>query len=154
MSGPSPTLVAVTLGDADAADAALASLRELASDGVDVRDAAVVRRTPHGRIELQQTRQMAAGEGVVAGGSVGLLAGLLLGLPVVGALVGLLGGVGFGLRDTGIPDRRLRKLGKALAPGAALVAVLVEPAGAARARAALAPYGAALDTGTSAAAEP
>jgi uncharacterized membrane protein len=154
MSGPAPSLVAIVLADPSAADQALAEVRALEADHVGVRDAAVVTRTARGRIELQQTRQMAAGEGVVAGGSVGLVAGLLLGLPIVGALIGLLGGAGFGLRDTGIPDRRLRKLGKRLERGQSLLCVLVEPDDAERTRTALAGYGETLEGEASEAAEP
>jgi len=151
MSDPAPSLVAIVLADPSAADRALAEVRTLEADHVGVRDAVVVTRTARGRIELQQTRQLAAGEGVVAGGSAGLVAGLLFGIPIIGALVGLLGGAGFGLRDTGIRDRRLRKLGKHLERGQSLLCVLVEPAGARRTRDALSSYGEMLEGEASAA---
>ena len=41
----------------------------------------------------------------------------------------------FGLRDTGIPDGRLRKLGEDLQPGQALLCVLVDAETRSRARA-------------------
>jgi uncharacterized membrane protein len=99
-------------------------------------------RTPGGRLELHQTRQLAAGEGIVAGGAVGLVGGLLLGGPVAGALLGMLGGGALAARDTGLPDERLRELGASLAPGEAAVAALVTPRQAADVRAVLARYGA------------
>jgi uncharacterized membrane protein len=134
--------MAVTFEEADPAEDALASVRKLdGNEGVSVHDAAVVVRTAAGRIELQQTHQVAAGEGIVAGGSVGLLAGMLLGFPVGGALLGLAGGAGLGLRDTGIPDGRLRELGEALELGHAALCVLVERDPEGRVRAALAGYG-------------
>jgi uncharacterized membrane protein len=119
--------------DAEDALAATASLRP--------EDAAIVVRTARGRIELHQTKEIAAGEGLVAGGAVGVVAGLLLGIPVGGALVGLVGGGGFGLRDTGLPDDRLRALGRELEPEHALLCVLVRDDGLDRAREALSPYG-------------
>jgi uncharacterized membrane protein len=140
VSDPAPSFIAVPFGDAAAAEEALSFVRDL-DESVKVRDAAVVVRTDEGRIELQQTRELAAGEGLVAGGAVGLVAGVLLGLPVGGALLGLLGGAGFGLRDTGIPDPRLRRLGQDLEPGHAVLCVLVDDDGIPRARTALARYG-------------
>lgn len=121
--------------EADHASRALEALK------ADVLDAAVVTRLEGGRVELLQTRQVAAGEGVVAGGTVGFVAGMLLGGPVGGALLGMLGGGVWGARDTGIPDARLRELGESLVPGGALLCVLAKAGGATGVRAALAPYG-------------
>jgi uncharacterized membrane protein len=108
----SQSFVAVEFASDAGAEGALSALREL-DVGKDrsVRDAVVVVRTDRGRIELHQTREIAAGEALVGGGTAGLVAGLLLGVPIVGALAGLAGGTLLGLRDTGIPDSRLRKLG-------------------------------------------
>jgi uncharacterized membrane protein len=139
-----PTLVAVAFDTTAAAEDALKVVSALHGDGVSVEDAAVVVRTVDGRLELHQSRGLSAGEAAVAGGSVGLVAGLLLGGPVGGALVGLLAGGGWGLRDTGIPDDRLRQLGADLEPGHAVLGVLVR-AGLPRVREALAPYGEAVE---------
>jgi uncharacterized membrane protein len=140
------TFLAVVLAHVDVADEALASVRALEDQpDVSVRDAAVVVRTELGRIELQQTREIAAGEGIVGGGAAGVIAGLLLGFPVGGALLGLAGGAAFGLRDRGIPDGRLRKLGQDLEPGQAVLCVLVEPNGVATTREALSSYGTVFD---------
>jgi uncharacterized membrane protein len=136
----------VPLADRDVADEALASVRALEDEhDVSVRDAAVVVRTELGHIELQQTRQVAAGEGIVGGGAVGVIAGLLLGFPIGGALLGLAGGAAFGLRDTGIPDDRLRKLGEDLERGQAVLCVLVEAGGVETARRTLSGYGTVFD---------
>jgi uncharacterized membrane protein len=124
VSPSATTFVAVVVEHDHAPEDALATVRVLeAEQDVSVRDAAVVMRTELGRIELQQTRQIAPGEGVVSGGTVGLVAGLLLGLPVGGALVSLAGGALLGMRDTGIPNKRLRKLGEELQPGQAVLCV-------------------------------
>jgi uncharacterized membrane protein len=120
------------------ADEALAALRELDAKE---RDAVVVSRLADGRIELQQTHQIAAGEGVVAGGTAGFVAGMLLGGPIGGALLGMLGGGVLGARDSGVSDTRLRELGEALSPGGALLCVLVDAKDAAAVHEALEPYG-------------
>jgi uncharacterized membrane protein len=141
------SFVAVAFESAAAAEDALPTVRQLdAEPGVSVRDAVVVVHTERGRIELEQTRGIAEGEAVVGAGSAGLVAGLLLGLPVGGALVGLAGGALFGLRDTGIPDRRLRELGEGLQPGHAVLCVLVDAgAGLERVRERLRRYGTVFD---------
>jgi uncharacterized membrane protein len=128
--------LAVAFASAADAEPALA-----ATAALDPEDAAVVVRTERGRIELHQTKELSVGEGAVAAGAVGLVAGLLLGIPVGGALVGLVGGGGWGMRDTGIPDDRLRELGRGLEPEHAVLCVLVDDAGLPHARELLAPYG-------------
>jgi len=149
------TFVAVVLEHEHAPEDALATVRVLeAEQDVSVRDAAVVTRTELGRIELQQTRQIAPGEGFVGGGTVGLVAGLLLGLPVGGALVGLAGGALLGLRDTGLPNKRLRKLGEDLQPGQAVLCVLVDADAVRRTREALQHYGTAFEVELSSGSSP
>ena len=131
-------LVVVSCSSLTAAERALAETRALEG----VRDAAIVTRAEHGRVELRQTHQVAAGEGVVAGGTVGFVAGMLLGGPVGGALLGLAGGGLWGSRDTGLPDARLRELGESLTPDGALLCLLVGAGDAAAvAREKLAAYG-------------
>jgi uncharacterized membrane protein len=141
-------VVRVAFASAEEAEHARVVVRNLdRKGGPGVRDMAVVVRTPDGRVELHQKEELAAGEGAVAGGSAGLIAGLLLGIPVVGALVGILGGGGFGLRDTGIPNERLRQIGSDLEPGHAALCVLVDEYGLPQVREALASYGDVLETG-------
>lgn len=133
-----PRLVVVSCASQAEADRALGALGAVKAEVV---DAAVVTRSESGRVDLRQTHQVAAGEGVVAGGTVGFVAGMLLGGPVGGALLGMLGGGVWGARDTGVPDARLRALGEALAPGGVLLCALVKAEDAAAVREALAPYG-------------
>jgi len=139
-------LVVVSCSSRATAEQALAELHKLAAKD---RDAVVVSASANGRVELHQTNQVAAGEGVVAGGTVGFVAGMLLGGPVGGALLGMLGGGVLGARDTGVPDARLRELGESLSPGQALLCVLVGSADVAAVRAALEPYGAVADADAS-----
>jgi uncharacterized membrane protein len=131
-------LVVVSCASRADAERAQDALGELKSG---ILDAAVVTRLENGRVELHQTHQVAAGEGVVAGGAVGFVAGMLLGGPVGGALLGMLGGGVWSARDTGVPDARLRKLGESLAAGGALLCALVNADAAAAVRDALSPYG-------------
>lgn len=150
------SFVAVAFESVAAAEDALPAVRELdAQPDVSVHDVVVVIHTDRGRIELEQTRGIAEGEAVVGAGSAGLVAGLLLGLPVGGALVGLAGGALFGLRDTGIPDGRLRELGQDLQPGHALLCVLVDSGvGRQRVREALGRYGTVVEVELSSDADP
>jgi len=128
--------VVARCADTETAEHALAALRAFEPE-----DAAVVVRTEAGRLELHQEHQVAAGEGIVAGGAIGLVAGMLLGGPVFGALVGMGGGGVVGARDTGLDDDRLRTLGESLSTGEALVGALVTPRQGAEVRALLAGYG-------------
>jgi uncharacterized membrane protein len=138
-------LVVVSCSSLAAAERALAETRGL--DGV--RDTAIVTRTEHGNVELRQTHQVAAGEGVVAGGTVGFVAGMLLGGPIGGALLGMLGGGIWAARDTGLPDARLRELGESLTPEGALLCLLVGADEAAVVRERLAAYGEVADADSS-----
>jgi uncharacterized membrane protein len=131
-------LVVVSCSSLATAEQALAELRKL---GTKDRDAVVVSASPKGRVQLRQTHEVAPGEGVVAGGTVGFIAGMLLGGPVGGALLGMLGGGVWGARDTGVPDARLRQLGRSLKPGRALLCVLVDSEDAPAVRKALQAYG-------------
>ncbi|HSP70822.1 MAG TPA: DUF1269 domain-containing protein [Gaiellaceae bacterium] len=118
------TLIAAAYADVEAAADALERVRGL--EGVE--DAAVVLKDAARGVELRQGRQPAVGEAVVAGGTIGLVVGFALGGPIGGALVGMAGGGGYGARDTGIPDERMRRFGRELAPGRAAVFALVEDA--------------------------
>jgi uncharacterized membrane protein len=128
--------VAVAFDTAAGASDALTAAGE-----VETIDAAVVVREPNGHLGLHQTKQTSPGEGAIAGGTVGLLAGLLFAFPVGAALAGLAAGIGWGLRDTGIQDDRLRELGKGLDPGHALLCVLLDQEHVPSLRERLAPYG-------------
>jgi uncharacterized membrane protein len=102
-------------------------LNDLAQEtSLELKDAAVVAKDDAGRVELRQTR-LAAGETVVSGGSIGLLLGLAIGVPVAAALLGLAGGGGLAAFHRGISDKRMRRFGEELPPGhAALFALVAE----------------------------
>jgi len=120
------TLVAVEYANVVDAEHALALVRELAAQhALEVHDAAIVVRRTNGRVELQQSRELAAGESAVGGGAIGILLGLAVAIPVAGALVGVAAGVGFAALDKGISNDRMRSLGDTLEPGQAVLFALV-----------------------------
>ena len=120
------TLVAVEYANEQAAERALGIVRDLNDkDALAVHDAAVVVKRADGRVELRQSHELAAGEAAVGGGSIGILLGLAVAIPVAGALVGVAAGMGFAALDKGISNKRMRELGDALAPGQAVLFALV-----------------------------
>jgi uncharacterized membrane protein len=119
-------LVAVGYENAEHAASALVAVRSLAEEhALDLHDAAIVLKLTDGGVELQQSRELALGEGVVSGGSIGLLLGLALAVPVAGALVGFAGGAGFAALDKGISNDHMRKLGATIARGHAILFALI-----------------------------
>ena len=143
-------LLVIVFEDAAHAEGALTILSDLADDHVlTLKDAAVVARRRAddggpGAVEIHQARSLAAGEGLVGGGTIGLLVGLAAGLPIVAALAGMAGGAGIAAIDTGIDDGELRRLGGELPGGGAAVAALATSSDWERALAALAGLGGAL----------
>src|SRR6478735_1001061 len=120
------TLVAVEYASELDAERALGIVRDLSDeDALAVHDAAVVVKRADGRVELRQSRELAAGEAAVGGGSIGILIGLAVAIPVAGALVGVAAGMGFSALDQGISNKEMRHVGGELAPGEALLFALV-----------------------------
>lgn len=120
-------LIAVAYDTRELAESALGVVRGLGDEhALVLRDAAIVIKQVDGRVELQQTHALAAGEGMVSGGAIGLLLGLALAVPVAGGLVGLAGGAGLAALDRGISDEHMRKLGATIALGHAVLFALVE----------------------------
>jgi len=133
-------LVAVAYGGPDRAERALDVVRALEEEhALVIHDAAIAVKRDDGSVELRQSRELAVGEGIVSGGAIGLLLGLAVAVPVVGAVVGLAGGAGFAALDKGISNDRMRELGANLAPGHALLFALVSDADWALVRDRLAP---------------
>jgi uncharacterized membrane protein len=112
--------------DREHAETALGAIEELGRQGaLRLVDAAIVVRTKEGRVDLYQSHEVSVGEGLVGGGTAGILAGLMLGVPIAGPIVGLAVGAGIGALDRGIDDARMRRLGAELQPGHAALCVLV-----------------------------
>jgi uncharacterized membrane protein len=143
-----PQLLAVVYEDDEVAEHAVRALADLAAEGgLSLSDAAVAVRSADGKgVELRQKHELAAGEGIVSGGTIGLLLGLLVGVPVAGTLVGMAGGGGLSAIDRGIPDGQMRRVGAQLEAGHAAVFALVGKVDWERLRDRLEPYGGELAT--------
>ena len=137
----SANLIAVAYDTAELAGSALQAVHDLSDDhALVIHDAAVVIKHDDGRVELQQSRELAGGEGLVSGGAIGLLLGLALAVPVAGAVVGFAGGLGFAAIDRGISNEHMRKLGATIASGHAVLFALVGEVDWAKLKDGLAPY--------------
>jgi len=104
-----------------AREALLAATRLGRKRSVEMTDAAIVTRTPTGRIKITQTRDISALQGAVNGSWWGGLAGLVIG-GITGWAIGLAlgaltGGLWAKLRDIGISDPWMRRTAANLAPG-------------------------------------
>jgi uncharacterized membrane protein len=123
---PRATLVAVEYASERDAERALGIVGDLdAEEALTVHDAAIVVKHADGRVELRQSRELAAGEAAVGGGSIGILLGLAVAIPVAGALVGVAAGMGFAALDKGISNKEMRQVGGTLGPGEALLFALL-----------------------------
>ena len=93
-------LIVVSFESEDDAAAALQALRDLQSaGGVDIADAAVIRKDPDGKTHVKGTLDGSAIAGAAIGGGLGLL--LTVFFPVVGLTIGAIGGavVGHAVSD-------------------------------------------------------
>jgi uncharacterized membrane protein len=107
---------------------------------LDLEDAALVWRTPDGKIKVQQSiSPVAAG---AAGGALwGMLLGLLFLVPLFGMAVGAAAGAASGkLADVGIDDRFIKEIATTITPGTAAIFALVRRSTPDRVRETLAPY--------------
>jgi uncharacterized membrane protein len=113
----------------DGGSQALGRLKAMAKEKglVGIANAAVLSRDQSGELHVQETHDMRTGKGAAIGGTVGAVAGLLVG-PVGWAALGgaAIGGLAAKLRDSGFPDERLREIGQALTPGTSALIAVVE----------------------------
>jgi uncharacterized membrane protein len=140
----SKRLLALAYADTAAAEQALDALSELEGGrALLVEDAVVVTRKADGGVDVKQHegRGLAAGEGIVGGGTLGLLVGLLIGIPVAAAVLGAAGGAGASAVDRGVPDEELERVARSLQGHAAALIAIVDRPDWPRIRAGLAPYG-------------
>ena len=101
-----------------------------ADDNLKIVDAVGASKNEKGHIDIEQTHDVTAKEGMLGGGFVGMVVGVMLAGPVglaVGAVAGgALTGLYARLRDSGINDREIRDLARDLEPGQALLFILYE----------------------------
>jgi uncharacterized membrane protein len=94
-----------------AQEALLAAGRLAARGALDLEDAAIVTNR-RGRVRIVQTRDVNPSQGALGGAWLGTLAGLLAGVPFLGAAIGAAaGGLIAKLRDYGIDDAAMRASG-------------------------------------------
>src|SRR5262245_33341572 len=92
---------------------------------IDLADAVVVVRDERGKVRLRQMYNLTAA-GAASGGFWGALIGLLFLNPLFGFAIGAAAGAISGaLKDVGIDDAFMKKLGETLKPGTAALCVLV-----------------------------
>lgn len=121
------TIVAFSVKDREMGKEALDRLEG------DVEDVAMVYKTEKGKVKVEQTSQLSAGQGVVRGGLLGaavsIFAGPLIGVAAAG---GAAGAAYAALRDKGVNDKLIKLAGNQLENGRAAVFVLAnEPTAAA-----------------------
>jgi uncharacterized membrane protein len=113
-------------GPLRAQEALLAAMRLVGRGHLKLEDAAIVTRVG-GRVRIQQTRDVSPSQGAVGGAWLGTLAGLFVAAPLLGAALGATaGGLFAKLRDRGIDDGEMRRLGEELEDGEAALFLLVE----------------------------
>lgn len=125
-------LVAIAVDDPLLAqEGLLAAMRLVRRGHLDLDDAAIIAKEEGGRLRIQETRDTRPMQGATSGGWLGMLAGLLLGGPALlaGAALGAaVGGIFAKLRDIGIQDAEMQRLGEELDEGHAALLLLVNHA--------------------------
>jgi uncharacterized membrane protein len=128
MSKEKYSFIVVKYADASMAEAALATVRELAKeDVVKLKDAVAITKNEKGKLQLHQTKDDTAGKGFLKGGVIGIIFAVLFGGPawlVAGAALG----AAFAMFDRGIKDKLLKELGEKMTSEESALAVLIEEA--------------------------
>lgn len=107
----------------------LAAMRMQDNGYLELEDAAMVHKDDRGRIRVVQTKDINPTQGAVSGAWWGALAGLLAGGPLLLAGMALgaaAGGLFAKLRDLGIDDDEMKRMGDDLSPGESAVFFLVK----------------------------
>src|SRR5665811_2037303 len=125
------TLLAIRFDEPLMAQEMLVAFARLVKQGaVEMEDAAIVLKDTDGKIRLQQTRDVMAGQGAASGGWVGALVGIIggpVGILAGGALGAAAGGLFAKLRDYGIDDDEMKDMGEKLSRGEGALFVLPVP---------------------------
>lgn len=98
-----------------------------------LEDVALAYRDEGGKVKLQQTTELEAGQGAGWGAGIGLVASLFIGGPIAAALLGAgFGALAAGVGDKGISNEMMRTYESHLNNGHALVFIQVDEANAPR----------------------
>lgn len=127
MSADPKELMVVSFPDENKAQEVLGVLKQLDHEGAaELRNAAIIRRSPSGEISIHETRDFDDKQGAIAGALAGGLIGLLRGHALAGAALGAAGGFGASkVVDLGFPDAYLRDLAEQLKPGSSAIVAVV-----------------------------
>jgi uncharacterized membrane protein len=127
-SGVDISFVVAIFDDINSAKSAYSVLRDLSREGFfQIEAAAYLEKTDRSKIKVHEYKDWRGGQGALAGGTAGLIVGLIGGavlLPVgVGALVG---GILAKVHDTGFNDKNLGRIADSLPPGTSALVAIVE----------------------------
>jgi uncharacterized membrane protein len=112
--------------DLKAQEAMLACMRLQKNGRLTLDDAVIAIKVAPDKIRLVQTKDVSAPQAAVSGSWWGLMAGLFVGGPLVGLALGAaVGGIWGKMRDIGIDDDEMRRVGESLEVGEAALFVLV-----------------------------
>jgi uncharacterized membrane protein len=122
------SFIVVKYPDKTTGDLALAAIVALSKEKlIKLKDAVAITKSPNGKIKLHQTKDDAAGKGLLKGGAIGVLFALLLG-PAGWIVAGAALGTAFAMFDRGIKNKLLKELGDNMTSDQSALAVLVEHA--------------------------
>lgn len=112
-----------------AAEGMLESLTKMQEEGlIELEDAVVASRGPGIEVEIQQTRSE-TGKSALRGTGIGLLAGLLLGGPIVGLVGGAaIGAILGAMKDHGLDDKFVDQVSEWVRPNTSALFLLVKEA--------------------------
>jgi uncharacterized membrane protein len=116
-------------GNEDEAEASLKDFKTMEREGsIDLIDAAVIVHGADDKVHFKETADPSgkkwAKRGAIAGGLVGLIfPPSIIGAAAVGAAGG---GVWGKVRDKGIPDEELRRIGESIPPGSSAIIAVAE----------------------------
>ncbi len=113
-------------GEMLAQEALLACMRLQKNNHLHLDDAALAIKVSDDKIRLVQTKDVAAPQAAVSGSWWGLMAGLFIGGPLVGAALGAaIGGIWAKVVDIGIDDDEMKRIGESLEVGEAALFLLI-----------------------------
>jgi uncharacterized membrane protein len=131
------------------AEAMLEDIQKWQEEGlIELEDAVIASRSPGGDVQIEQTHKQ-GGRFALRGGGAGLLAGLLLGGPILGLAVGAAaGGITASLKDYGLDDTFVKEVSQWVQPETSALFLLVKEAKAGEVLEKLRSYGAVVLTST------
>lgn len=112
-----------------AAEGMLESITKMQEEGlIELEDAVIASRGPGTQVEIQQTRSE-TGKFALRGTGIGLLAGLLLGGPILGLAGGAaIGAISGAMKDHGLDDKFVNQVSEWVRPNTSALFLLVKEA--------------------------